>query len=96
MFLSSLLLFTMYSAFLTSLLSVFKLQMPFEDINELYLASDYKVATVDDSAFSTALESGNEIAQKIYRERFQPIKGIDEGVHYVLNGSYALIYGTQK
>ena len=66
MFLSSLLMFTMYSAFLTSFLSVFKLQMPFDDLYDLYLSTDYKVAAMDESATTHLLKTGSVVEKKIY------------------------------
>ena len=44
-------LFASYSASMTSVLSVFKLTMPFTDLPSMYRDTDYKIGSVKNTAF---------------------------------------------
>ena len=71
----------MYCAGLTSFLAVYKLQMPFTNIDELYLNTDYRVVMIDETATLQMLRDGQtQIEKNIYHERLVTVKTVDEGI----------------
>ena len=69
MFTTSLIVFILYSASLTSFLACHKTVMPFEDSHSLYYSTDIKVATVKGVSYLSTLEVGNEVERKIFHDR---------------------------
>ena len=90
-FLASVVVFAMYSAALTSFLAVFKLQMPFTNIQGLYLNSDYRIALQDETAMIQMLKNGQGIEKQIYDERLDKIKSLDEGIAKMKNEKVAMM-----
>ena len=88
---ASLLLFSMYSAALTSFLAVFKLQMPFDDLNSLYVTSSYKVLGVAETAQVSYLEKGSGVARKVYDQRLQLVTSRAQGLQTILEEEGALL-----
>lgn len=91
-FLASVVLFAMYNAALTSFLAVFKLQMPFTNINELYLDTDYRVALQDETAIIQMLRDASGIEKKISDERLDVIISLDEGIAKMKEGNVAVLF----
>ena len=91
-FFMSLVLFANYNAALTSFLAVVKIQMPFEDMNDLYLKTDYQLVTVEETAYGLLLKSGSEIAQKIYKERLVLKSNMDEALELLQNRKAAFLW----
>ena len=91
-FLMSLVLFAMYHAALTSFLAVLKIQMPFVDIYDLYLNTDYQVVTIKETATEQSLKTGSEVAQNIYKERIVLKNNLDEAMEVLENGKTALFW----
>ena len=85
--LASVILYAMYCAGLTSFLAVFKLQMPFTNIDELYLNTDYRMVMIDETATLQMLRDGQtEIEKNIYHERLVTVNTVDEGIAMMKEG----------
>lgn len=94
-FLTSLVINVMYNASLTSFLAVHKATLPYKDLQELYLHTNHKVATVEGSSYLDLLRSGCDIDKKIYAERLVRVKNVKEGVEKSLEGNTAFLWSTQ-
>ena len=86
----------MYEATLTSFVAVHKIAMPFEGYEQLYLQSDYKVATVSGSSYSHLLRTGNDIQRKIYKERLILVEDVESGLQKALVENTAFIWSTPR
>ena len=91
-FLTSLIVFSMYNASLTSVLAISKVVMPFEDTESLYLSTNFKVATASGSSYANMLKNGNDIERKIYRERLIQVQSVSEGLEKTLVQDVALLW----
>ena len=91
-FLTSLIVFSMYNASLTSVLAISKVVMPFEDTESLYLATNFKVATASGSSYASMLKNGNDIERKIYKERLIQVQSVSEGLEKTLVQDVALLW----
>ena len=90
-FITSLLVVSMYNASLTSFLAVHRTTAPFEDIQGLYLHSNYKVAITANSFAVQMLRTGDVISQKIYNERLLFVNNVEEGLKKALEGDVAFL-----
>ena len=59
-----------WDAELISYLAKVVIPMPFSNMAELY-ESDYQFTTLGESAFSDSFKNGNELWQKIYRDKLE-------------------------
>ena len=82
-FFTSLVVYAKYGAALTAFLAIKKLQMPFDNLLEMYLNTDYKIAFLDQTVLNERLRNGDMIERKILAERFQPITSLDEGLGFM-------------
>ena len=91
-FFTSLVVYAKYSAALTAFLAIKKLQMPFDNLLEMYLNTDYKIAFLDQTVLNERLKNGDVVERKLLAERFQPITSLDEGLGFMERGKYAVAW----
>ena len=96
LFLTSLLMFSMYAATLTSFLAVTKITLPFDSIETLHTMTNYRVVTWKNSVYETQLQHGSEIEKKIYWERLDGMSTWRECIDKMSKGNYALLGDSQN
>lgn len=84
----------MYNASLTSFLAVHKTNLPYNDVEELYLRTSHKVVTVAETSYIEQLKTGSAIERSIYAERLVTVPTIEEGLQKTYDRSTAFIWTT--
>ena len=89
----SVIVFALYSASLTSFLLVIKLGQPFDDLETLYRDTDYKIGSVSGTLYpATWYQQGDELEQRVYRERYEEVPSIKAGLEKALTENYAFVW----
>ena len=91
-FFATLVVFAAYSASLTSFLAVFKVRLPFTDLESMYYRTDYKIGSIHNTAFDNLFKLGNELDKKIYNDRQNFVGSVDEGIFKSANEEFAFLW----
>lgn len=83
--------FATYSASLTSFLAVYKLNMPFEGIEDLLTNTQFKVTTIGGNSIDKYLQS---IVQD--RTRYKTVRSLQEGFTSTLDGHMAFVWEMES
>ena len=96
LFLSSLVMFSMYSATLTSFLTVNKTTLPFDSLETLYTMTNYRVLVFEGNVYENELQSGSDIERKIYSERLDRVSKLtpEKIFDKMAEGNYAYVGNT--
>ena len=93
-FFATLVVFAAYSASLTSFLAVFKVSLPFTDLESMYYGTNYKIGSIRNTAFDNLFKMGNELDQKIYNDRQGFVGSVDEGLLKADNEEFAFLWDS--
>ena len=91
---ATLVVFAAYSASLTSFLSVFKVSLPFKGIESMYYETNYKIGSVQNTAFDNMFRLGNALDRKIYQERQEYVDSVGEGLEKSINEEFAFLWDS--
>ena len=79
-FFTSLVVFVAYSASLTSFLAIFKVTLPFTDLETMYHGTNYKIGSIRNTAFDNIFKHGNDLDKKIFKDRQEYVGSVTEGL----------------
>ena len=79
-FFSTLVVFAAYSASLTSFLAIFKVSLPFTDLESMYHGTNYKIGSIRNTAFDNMFKQGNDLDKKIFKYRQEYVGSVGEGL----------------
>ena len=89
---ATLVVFAAYSASLTSFLAIFKVEMPFSDLETMYYETNYKIGSIRNTAFDNLFKAGNELDKKIFEDRQDFVGSVNEGLEKSNNEQFAFLW----
>ena len=92
---SSIIIFALYSASLTSFLAISKFNMPFEDLVSMYRDTDYYVGSLPSTYFTTLFSNGSPLERIIYKERFKDVPSVNEALKKALDEDFAFAWEAE-
>ena len=92
---TSLVVYVAYSASLISSLAIFKVSLPFFDLTTLYYATSYKIGSVRNTAYDDLLKSRNELDKKIFKDRYEFVDSLNEGLQKSTDEKFAFIWDSE-
>ena len=93
-FFATLVVFAAYSASLTSFLAIFKVEMPFSDLETMYYGTNYKIGSIRNTAFDNLFKAGNDLDKKIFEDRQDYVGSVDEGLEKSNNEEFAFLWDS--
>ena len=93
-FSSGLILYTGYSACLTSFLTVKHIKFPFTDFQQFYEQTNFKLISVRGTYYEDIFKYGTPLQRKIYNERMVFSDSVAEGVKMLEKDQKLAIYWT--
>ena len=95
-FFTTSLIFIAYTAALTSFLAIYKVNMPFWDLKTLYDDTNYKIGSIRNTVYDDVFKSGSELDKKVFKDRYEFVDSVSEGLEKSYNEKYAFIWESDN